>query len=111
MRVELALTDDAWRRGLAGRRALGPDRGMLFVGARDRAEPFWNAETFVPLSLAYLAADGTIQEIHDMHAIGETQRPVAYPPSRPYRHALEVPRGWFAAAGLGPGSRVFLGTP
>ena len=97
LRLEIARTDAELRRGLSGRRLLGPDDGMLFVFTTDRIEPFWNVGTHVPLSLAFLSADGRVLGLRDMLTIEESGgRPVEYHPRTPYRYALEVPRGWFA---------------
>ena len=57
--------------------------------------------TLIPLSIAYLGADGTIKEIRDMEP--GSLEPVE---SGHYvRYALEAPLGWFGRVGLGIGDR------
>jgi uncharacterized membrane protein (UPF0127 family) len=60
--------------------------------------------TFIPLSIAFIAADGRITEIRDMQPHDES--PVRS--SRSVRYALEVPQGWFGRAGVKPGDVVKL---
>lgn len=69
--------------------------GMLFTGYEtDRSSGFWMKDTLVPLTIAYLAADGTIVDLVDMEPCPADPCP-SYAPDRPYRSALEVRQGWF----------------
>lgn len=105
--LEIALTPEQHRQGLAGRPTLAPNAGMLFVFPTPQHGAFWNAGTLVPLSLAYCDAAGTILDLHDMRSIGETGGiPERYPPRASYNLALEVPRGWFAQQGLRVGDSI-----
>lgn len=99
--AELALTPEEQAAGLMFRKSLPDGRGMLFVYEDDRRLNFWMKNTLIPLSIAYLAADGTIREIHDM----EPQSLKAVSSTRSVRYALEVPRGWFDRVGLAAGDR------
>ena len=102
--VELATTSGERAVGLSNRDYLAPDDGMLFIFPSMSTSPFWMKDTYVPLDIAYLAADGTIQEIH----LGEPLSTDLIHPSQPYRYTLEMNGGWFAANGFGPGDRVVL---
>jgi uncharacterized membrane protein (UPF0127 family) len=77
---------------------------MFFVFETDRILSFWMKDTLIPLSIAFIAYDGRILEIHDMeaHSLRAVQS------SRSARYALEVPQGWFARAGIGAGDTVSL---
>lgn len=77
---------------------------MLFVFDRDRRLSFWMKNTTIPLSLAYLSADGTVREIFDLAP--ESLRPVES--SFAVRFALEVNRGAFARLGIKPGDKIQL---
>jgi uncharacterized protein len=99
--AELARSPEEQATGLMFRKTLADGRGMLFVYGDDRRLSFWMKNTLVPLSIAYLAADGTIREIHDMEPLSLK----AVSSSRSVRYALEVPRGWFDRAGLAAGDR------
>jgi uncharacterized membrane protein (UPF0127 family) len=102
--AETARTDEQRRRGLMGRKSLEDGEGMLFVFETDRILSFWMMDTPLPLSIAFIAYDGRILEIHDMEAL--STRTVQS--SRSARYALEVPRGWFARAGVEPGAVITL---
>lgn len=100
--VELARTAAERSRGLMFRQELPDDRGMLFVYAQDTMSGFWMKDTPIPLSIAFIAADGSIVDIRDMEPFSlELHRP-----SEPYRYALEVNQGWFEEHGLAPGDGV-----
>ncbi len=102
--VELAESPSEQETGLMGRKELADGRGMLFVYSDDRMMSFWMKNTLIPLSIAYLGADGTIKEIRDMEP--GSLAPVE---SGHYvRHALEAPLGWFGRVGLGIGDRFDL---
>jgi uncharacterized membrane protein (UPF0127 family) len=104
LRAELARTAEEREKGLMFRKTLADGEGMLFVFDRDQVLSFWMKNTLLPLSVAYIAADGRILEIHDLRP-GDL-RPVRG--SRSARYALEVPQGWFARTGINPGDRVSI---
>jgi uncharacterized membrane protein (UPF0127 family) len=100
--VELARTPAEHSRGLSLREDLPEDRGMLFVFAEDSTAGFWMKDTSIPLSVAFLAQDGTILDIQEMEPFStEVHRP-----GGPYRYALEVNRGWFQRHGFQSGDQV-----
>lgn len=100
--VEVADQPDERVRGLMYRDALGADAGMLFVYSDDAERRFWMKDTRIPLSIAYLDADGRIVKIADLQPLNET----GVPSGRPARYALEVNQGWFARNGISEGAVV-----
>lgn len=104
VRVELALTQEERQTGLMHRTKLPDGTGMLFVWNSDQRMSFWMKNTLVPLSIAFIASDGTIREIHDMEPLSES----VVRSERYARYALEVPKGWFERVGLEPGDRFEL---
>jgi uncharacterized membrane protein (UPF0127 family) len=102
--VELAVSPTEQETGLMHRKELTDGCGMLFIYNGDQRLSFWMKNTLVPLSIAYLGADGIIKEIHDMEPL--SLAPVES--SRYARYALETPRGWFGRVGLGLGDRFDL---
>jgi hypothetical protein len=58
--------------------------------------------TLVPLSIAFIAHNGTVLEIFDMEP--GNLNPVRS--SRSARYALEVPQNWFNRMGIEPGDRL-----
>lgn len=102
--VELAMTEQERNRGLMYRKTLEDGKGMLFVFEYDQKLAFWMKNTSLPLSLAYLASDGTILQILDLVPFSLEGRPS----TRSARYALEVPQGWFDRAGLKVGDRFVI---
>lgn len=104
VQVEIAATPQQRQQGLMWRQALDPDWGMLFVFPGFSGGGFWMRNTYVPLDIAYIGADGTVQEIRAAQPLDLT----ILTPAKPYRYVLEVNQGWFEEHGLGVGSTVLL---
>jgi uncharacterized membrane protein (UPF0127 family) len=100
--TELALTPAQQQTGMMFRRGMGGNDGMLFVNDDLGVRCFWMRNTLIPLSIAFLAEDGTIVNIEDMAPRTDDSHCSA----KPVRYALEVPQGWFAKRGLKPGLKV-----
>ena len=104
--AEVARTPDERANGLMNRFSLRPDHGMVFVF--ERAEPlaFWMKNTFIPLSIAFIAADGHIVNVEDMAPQDES----SHWSKAPALYALEMRKGWFAERGIKAGD-VVAGLP
>ena len=100
--VETADTLESQEKGLMGRENLDENRGMLFVYERDAKKSFWMKNTTIPLSIAYIAADGTIREIYDMEPLSTRTVDSRYS----VRYALEVNQGAFERHGIKAGDKV-----
>lgn len=102
--VEIADTPESRQQGLMFREDLGSDEGMLFVFPDSQVRSFWMKDTPLPLSIAYISAEGRILEIRHMEPY--SQQPVR---SRyPARYALAVNRGRFSEVGITPGDEIDL---
>lgn len=104
-RVEIADTDEARARGLMGRDSLAPDAGIAFVWPEDHASAFHMKDTLIPLTVAFLDADGRIVRMLEMTPCAADPCPL-YEPGVRYRGALEVGAGALARAGAREGDRV-----
>jgi len=102
--VEVARTDAARAKGLMGRSTLGPREGMLFVFDHDQHLDFWMKNTRIPLSIAFLSAEGKILEIVDMQPFSEK----LIRSRLSSRHALELRQGGFGEVRAGEGDFVIL---
>lgn len=100
--AELAHTPEARQTGLMHRRSMPDNHGMLFVFTHDARHCMWMRNTFLPLSVAFLDADGRILNIEDMTPHTEDSHCAA----APARFALEMNQGWFAARRLAPGMPI-----
>jgi uncharacterized membrane protein (UPF0127 family) len=105
MPVEIADDDEERTCGLMHRTAEPDDQGMLFVFQFDSPGGFWMRNTRIPLSIAYIAADGTIVDILDMQPLSvyptpPNVQPPIYTPRSAYRYAVEANLGWYAGKGI-----------
>ena len=100
--AEVAATPEERAQGLMNRFSLQPDNGMLFVFERPEPLAFWMKNTFIPLSIAFISADGKIINIEDM----KPQSEESHWSKGPALYALEMKKGWFAERGIGPGTAV-----
>jgi uncharacterized membrane protein (UPF0127 family) len=100
--AEIASAGEERRRGLMGRESLADGEGRHYVLETDQILSFWMKDTLIPLSIAFIAYDGRILELHDMEALSARSIQSA----RSARYALEVPQGWFVRAGISPGDTI-----
>jgi uncharacterized membrane protein (UPF0127 family) len=100
--AEIAATDATRTTGLMNRFSLQPDHGMLFVFREPHPQAFWMKNTYVPLSIAFIGADGRILNIEDMAPLTES----THPSRGPALYALEMKKGWFAQHGIAAGEPV-----
>jgi uncharacterized membrane protein (UPF0127 family) len=88
--------------GLMHRTSMGPNEGMLFIFEEPGIQCMWMKNTLIPLSVAYIADDGSIVNIEDM----KPQTEDSHCTKKPVRFALEMNLGWFASKGLRPGAKL-----
>jgi uncharacterized membrane protein (UPF0127 family) len=94
--------------GLMCRRALAPDRGMLF----DFRQPtddvaFWMRNTLIPLDIVFIRPDGRVLSIaRNARPLDETPLPAG----GEIRGVLEIAGGRAAQIGLQPGDQVMHAT-
>lgn len=100
--VEVAATKDQRAVGLMNRTSMAESRGMLFVYPMPAYFCMWMKNTRIPLSVAFIDAQGQVINIADMAPQTEmnhcTQRNAMY--------ALEVNQGWFAKHGVTAGTQI-----
>ena len=104
--VEVVSTPQQRALGLMGRTRLEDNAGMLFVFEQKGTHCFWMKNTLLPLSIAFLADDGSIVSIDDM----QPQTLDFHCPMAAVRYALEVKQGGFRSKGIRPGMQI-LGGP
>jgi uncharacterized membrane protein (UPF0127 family) len=104
-----ALNAEQRARGLMEVTDLQGYSGMAFVYEEDVQNPFHMRNTPTPLSIAWIAADGSVVTITDMVPCEDGDGCPTYSPSAPYRYAIEVPQGTLPALGITESSRVIVG--
>jgi uncharacterized membrane protein (UPF0127 family) len=105
----LAATGSQQARGLMQRNDLGGLDAMVFRFDADTTTTFYMRNTPLPLSIAWFDAGGRFVSATDMAPCPDRPGCPDYAASRPYRVAVEVPKGGLGALGIGPGSSISLG--
>ena len=100
--AEIADTPQSRERGLMQRDHLCADCGMLFVFNKADRYNFWMKDTPLPLSIAFIAADGAVINIEEM----QPNTTDTHGAKGDALYALEMPGGWFARNGIKSGHRV-----
>lgn len=100
--AEVANTYENRMQGLMYRKSLGANEGMLFVFTEDDKHCMWMKNTYVPLSVAFMDANGKIVSIHDM----EPQTENSHCAAGVARYALEMSKGWFKSKGIAAGVQL-----
>ena len=88
--------------GLMFRESLDTNSGMLFIFDEVAEQSFHMTETRIPLDIAFIKEDGTIESIKELEPFDES--PVAS--DGEVLCALEVNRGWFAENNVEVGDEI-----
>ncbi len=102
-KVEVARNDADRAQGLMFRRSMPADQGMLFDFARVEPVSMWMQNTYLPLDMLFIRADGTIARIA---ANTEPLSTRTIPSGEPVLAVLELNAGTAAKLGIKPGDRV-----
>lgn len=113
VRVELSTSYEERQRGLMYRTRMSEGDGMLFAYPAEAERSFWMGYCYLPLSIAYIKADGTIAKIHhDMLPYDSPDPPPSnyktWPSEVPVQYVLEVNHGFFKRHGIAEGMKVRL---
>lgn len=101
--VEIADSAREQQYGLMCRKALAPDRGMLFLFGAETPRVFWMRNTLIPLDIIYIGANGRVVSIsRNVRPLDESGAPSA----GPAKFVLELAAGRAAEIGLLPGDRI-----
>jgi uncharacterized protein len=110
IRAQVAATGEQRANGLMHRKEMPQHEGMLFVFEQPSPQCFWMKNTLLPLSIAFVADDGTVVNIDEM----KPQTLESHCSAKPVRYVLEMNQGWFAKRGIkagfkltGPGGKAF----
>lgn len=101
--VEIADDGQERSKGLMFRREMADDAGMLFDFKSEQPVGFWMENTYIPLDMIFIKADGTVA------AIAERTTPLSrrtVPSGTPVRFVLEINGGLSDELGISPGDKV-----
>jgi len=102
IQAELAQTPDERSTGLMFRTTMASNDGMLFAFEQAGTQCFWMKNTLLPLSVAFVADDGSVVNIDEM----KPQTLDSHCSTKPVRFVLEMNQGWFAKRGIKAGSKL-----
>jgi uncharacterized membrane protein (UPF0127 family) len=101
--VERAKTPDEQAQGLMYRRSMAANHGMLFDMVPPRVATFWMKNTFIPLDMIFIGADGRIRNIAE-RTVPETTS--TYSSEGSVGAVLELNGGTSSRLGIKPGDLV-----
>lgn len=101
--VEVMRTDADRARGLMYRRSLPPEEGMLFDFGEEQNVTMWMKNTFIPLDMIFVRADGRIHRI-EHRTEPESEKLIAS--GAPVKAVLELNSGVAIRLNLKPGDYI-----
>jgi uncharacterized membrane protein (UPF0127 family) len=101
--VEMATTEQEKETGLMYRKELPDGRGMLFDFSPEQQISMWMKNTYIPLDMIFIRADGRILRIAENT---EPQSTRIIPSGGLAKGVLEVIAGTAKKYGIQPGDRV-----
>lgn len=101
--VELATTPQQRAQGLMYRRELAADRGMLFLHRRSADHGMWMRNTYIPLDMLFIKADGRVVHIAE-RTVPQSRETISA--GQRVRAVLELRGGTADRLGLEKGSTV-----
>lgn len=105
--TQVAISEGERGMGLAFRKRLGVNSGMLFVLDEPGHPAFHMIQTSIPLDIAFIGNDGSIINIYTLEPFVEYS--VSLAPHFPLAsYAFEVNRGWFRRACVKNGDVIDL---
>ena len=102
IQAEVAQTDAQRQQGLMFREKMANNHGMVFVFDQLTSQCMWMKNTPLPLSVAFIDAEGKIVNIEDM----QPKTLDSHCSAKPVKYALEMNLGWFKQKNVKPGSTV-----
>lgn len=101
--VEVATTPEQLEQGLMFRRELAPDAGMIFDFKQPTVATMWMQNTWIPLDMLFVDAQGRIVNIHARAVPYSTDTIAA---AAPVRAVIELNGGTADRLGIKPGDEV-----
>jgi uncharacterized membrane protein (UPF0127 family) len=101
--AEMAIAPLEYETGMMFRTNMAENEAMIFVLPYEQRASFWMANCPYPLSVAYINADGAIEEIHPLEPFNTNSVVAA---ATNIRFALETQQGWFDRHRISTGAVV-----
>lgn len=107
--LNVAYSEKRQSIGLMHVTKLEENEGMIFVYDEARFMAFWMKNTLIPLSIAYVEADGRIAGIYNMYPVDKNMPDYeipTYPAPTKVKYAIETKQGWFDLRGIKEGTYI-----
>lgn len=101
--VSVVDTPESRAQGLMFVTELADDAGMLFDFKEERPVSFWMRNTFIPLDMIFVGADGVVKNVH---VNARPQDPTSIPSDGAVQFVLEIPGGRSVEIGLEAGDTM-----
>ena len=101
--VEVVDTPETRAKGLMFVQDLAENAGLLFDFKEERPVSFWMQNTYIPLDMIFVGADGVVKTVH---ANARPLDTTSIPSGAPVQFVLEIPGGVAAKIGLQPGDTM-----
>ena len=101
--VEIADEPQERSKGLMFRRQMAKEHGMLFDYGEEQPASFWMRNTYLPLDMIFVKADGTVESIAE-RTTPMSERSVTS--QGPVRYVLEINGGLSDELGIEPGDKL-----
>jgi uncharacterized membrane protein (UPF0127 family) len=111
LRVDVARTEAQHEFGLMYRTSMPADCGMVFIfqpPADAKQIAFWMKDTLIPLSIAFVLPDNSIESLQEMAA--KDDQTLHYAP-QDYEYAIEANQGFFTSHGVAVGDKIEFTAP
>jgi len=102
IKAEVAASQMQREQGLMFREKMAPNSGMVFVFDAPSTQCMWMKNTLLPLSVAFIDAEGRIVNVEDM----QPQTLDSHCSKKPVLYALEMNLGWFKQKNIKPGMPI-----
>ncbi len=102
IKAEVAASAPERQQGLMFREKMAGNAGMVFVFDQASPQCMWMKNTLLPLSVAFIDAQGKIANIEDM----QPKTLDKHCSSKPVKYALEMNLGWFRQKNIKPGTKI-----
>ena len=107
LKVELAQTPLAWKKGLSGRDNLKENRGMLFVFSETKRHAIWMKDMNFPIDIIWIKGGLVVDIMPEAPpAAPDDNNPPVYLPREDAGGVLEVPAGFAEKYNLKIGDKI-----
>jgi uncharacterized protein len=113
LHLQVAATEEQRELGLMSVTNLPVHTGMIFVFDQDGPVDFWMKDTFIPLDMVFVGADGRVRSVAAKVPSTQADTPDDQIPRRhgDAKYVIELPAGDASKDGITNGARLIISIP